>query len=60
MSEDKKEVQTTIRIPRDLYEQLQSLAAVEYRSIHNQILYILKEALMNKRIRIYFTSEGES
>ncbi len=37
-----------LRIPKDLYDELQRLAAQELRSVNGQIEYLLREALRQR------------
>lgn len=40
-----EQINTRLRLPRDLYAWLKALAAREGRSLHAQILYLLRQAM---------------
>lgn len=51
MPEEEKPVDTHIRIPPDLYEQLVALARVEGRSVNSQLVQMLRAQLRASRSR---------
>ena len=48
-----------LRIPQDLWEELQRLAAQELRSVNAQIEYLLREAVRRRGRRLPDTTQGE-
>lgn len=47
----KEKKQLLLRIPNELWEELNRMAADEYRSLNGEIEYILTKAVKNKRTK---------
>jgi hypothetical protein len=44
-----EDVRTNLRIPGELYEQIKALAAANLRSINNEMIVLLREALAARK-----------
>lgn len=49
MPEGDNEKRLTLRLPEDIHEEISRLAEEDYRSLHSEIIVLLKEAIAARK-----------
>ena len=52
MTNGDKEKRLTLRLPEDIHEEVSKLAEEDYRSLHAEIIVLLKEAIAARKRQV--------